>query len=119
MLAEPWFREKVAARWREVSPAVHGVPAYVAARAETVSGAADRNFAPVASGGAGQPLTLTFMEQADSTVLKGSWVAEVAHLEGWRSEEHTSELQSLMRISYAVFCFKKTKTQTATNNVRH
>src|SRR3546814_3409398 len=25
----------------------------------------------------------------------------------WRSEEHTSELQSLMRISYAVFCFKK------------
>src|SRR3546814_10716193 len=25
-----------------------------------------------------------------------------------RSEEHTSELQSLMRISYAVFCFKKT-----------
>src|SRR3546814_8999710 len=34
----------------------------------------------------------------------------------WRSEEHTSELQSLMRISYAVFCLKKkttdkTKTQ--------
>src|SRR3546814_4764264 len=27
----------------------------------------------------------------------------------WRSEEHTSELQSLMRISYAVFCSKKTK----------
>src|SRR3546814_1016822 len=27
-----------------------------------------------------------------------------------RSEEHTSELQSLMRISYAVFCFPKTKT---------
>src|SRR3546814_1125777 len=29
-----------------------------------------------------------------------------------RSEEHTSELQSLMRISYAVFCLKKNKTQT-------
>src|SRR3546814_7327592 len=29
----------------------------------------------------------------------------------WRSEEHTSELQSLMRISYAVFCLKKKKTQ--------
>src|SRR3546814_1795412 len=30
---------------------------------------------------------------------------------GWRrSEEHTSELQSLMRISYAVFCFKKKNT---------
>src|SRR3546814_5030939 len=30
---------------------------------------------------------------------------------GLRSEEHTSELQSLMRISYAVFCLKKKKTQ--------
>src|SRR3546814_9775357 len=29
-------------------------------------------------------------------------------LEAWRSEEHTSELQSLMRISYAVFCLTKT-----------
>src|SRR3546814_3172275 len=38
----------------------------------------------------------------------------------WRSEEHTSELQSLMRISYAVFCLKK-KTQKPTRvqyNVR-
>src|SRR3546814_8255144 len=31
---------------------------------------------------------------------------------GTRSEEHTSELQSLMRISYAVFCLKKKKTTT-------
>src|SRR3546814_1232555 len=31
-----------------------------------------------------------------------------------RSEEHTSELQSLMRISYAVFCLKKTK-----NTIKH
>src|SRR3546814_3091290 len=31
-----------------------------------------------------------------------------------RSEEHTSELQSLMRISYAVFCLKKKKTQSDT-----
>src|SRR3546814_1666173 len=34
-----------------------------------------------------------------------------------RSEEHTSELQSLMRISYAVFCLKKKKkNQTTTND---
>src|SRR3546814_6193833 len=33
----------------------------------------------------------------------GTWMAGVAG----RSEEHTSELQSLMRISYAVFCLKK------------
>src|SRR3546814_1620158 len=31
----------------------------------------------------------------------------VRHREAQRSEEHTSELQSLMRISYAVFCLKK------------
>src|SRR3546814_1037880 len=35
-----------------------------------------------------------------------------------RSEEHTSELQSLMRISYAVFCLKK-KTQDKTTKKRH
>src|SRR3546814_4495929 len=32
-----------------------------------------------------------------------------------RSEEHTSELQSLMRISYAVFCLKKKKQHKKTN----
>src|SRR3546814_9583756 len=44
---------------------------------------------------------------------------EAAHSSGvteaFRSEEHTSELQSLMRISYAVFCLKK-KTSKATRN---
>src|SRR3546814_3561696 len=33
-----------------------------------------------------------------------------------RSEEHTSELQSLMRISYAVFCLKKKNLQTNTTH---
>src|SRR3546814_4784085 len=33
-----------------------------------------------------------------------------------RSEEHTSELQSLMRISYAVFCLKKKTTQQLLND---
>src|SRR3546814_4140734 len=37
--------------------------------------------------------------------IGGDW-----RLERGRSEEHTSELQSLMRISYAVFCLKKKKT---------
>src|SRR3546814_8790847 len=35
-----------------------------------------------------------------------------ARLSSGRSEEHTSELQSLMRISYAVFCLKKKKNIT-------
>src|SRR3546814_10457357 len=35
-----------------------------------------------------------------------------------RSEEHTSELQSLMRISYAVFCFKKTLIHPTKHHTR-
>src|SRR3546814_4760767 len=37
----------------------------------------------------------------------------------WRSEEHTSELQSLMRISYAVFCLKKKNNSTTKNDTTH
>src|SRR3546814_8550516 len=36
-----------------------------------------------------------------------------------RSEEHTSELQSLMRHSYAVFCLKKKKSNTTSNIIAH
>src|SRR3546814_3958729 len=36
-----------------------------------------------------------------------------------RSEEHTSELQSLMRISYAVFCLKKKNNRTTYTQRRH
>src|SRR3546814_7025083 len=45
-------------------------------------------------------------EVGDALPLRADAAARV------RSEEHTSELQSLMRISYAVFCLKKTKQQT-------
>src|SRR3546814_7338479 len=38
-------------------------------------------------------------------------------LDAARSEEHTSELQSLMRISYAVFCLKKKKHHHTTNTI--
>src|SRR3546814_9994547 len=39
----------------------------------------------------------------------------LCHQRDKRSEEHTSELQSLMRISYAVFCLKKKKKSKQTN----
>src|SRR3546814_9197712 len=48
-------------------------------------------------------------------------VVELSGLFAGRSEEHTSELQSLMRISYAVFCLKKKniiKTRSITTNNR-
>src|SRR3546814_10607550 len=38
------------------------------------------------------------------------WHISGQYFRDYRSEEHTSELQSLMRISYAVFCLKKKKT---------
>src|SRR3546814_1693986 len=41
-------------------------------------------------------------------------IAESFEPNGERSEEHTSELQSLMRISYAVFCLKKKNNKTST-----
>src|SRR3546814_4516452 len=41
------------------------------------------------------------------------------HLHSRRSEEHTSELQSLMRISYAVFCLKKKKLTTVIYSINH
>src|SRR3546814_7231395 len=44
---------------------------------------------------------------SESAIL---WV-KPSNISGSRSEEHTSELQSLMRISYAVFCLKQKKTQ--------
>src|SRR3546814_1832983 len=40
---------------------------------------------------------------------KVDWLKGYAKFTSARSEEHTSELQSLMRISYAVFCLKKKK----------
>src|SRR3546814_7634310 len=50
--------------------------------------------------------------------VNGNPVANVANVARIRSEEHTSELQSLTRISYAVFCLKKKKNNiTLTNSI--
>src|SRR3546814_6417138 len=47
--------------------------------------------------------------------LLAEHIRELATFGEARSEEHTSELQSLMRISYAVFCLKKKKKQLYNN----
>src|SRR3546814_4266599 len=57
-------------------------------------------------------LTLRFIGEVDGRDAEDIDVA-LSGIRLPRSEEHTSELQSLMRISYAVFCLKKTnKTKT-------
>src|SRR3546814_5855386 len=61
------------------------------------------------------------LEAAGETVYRIGAITEAPRgctvagsAEVWRSEEHTSELQSLMRISYAVFCLKKKNQQPPT-----
>src|SRR3546814_9799225 len=44
-----------------------------------------------------------------TNLLGGGMTSTTSAPDSFRSEEHTSELQSLMRISYAVFCLKKKK----------
>src|SRR3546814_1404328 len=57
--------------------------------------------APLSGSSAGWPISTTVPDQLSRIALKACATP--------RSEEHTSELQSLMRISYAVFCLKKKK----------
>src|SRR3546814_10274634 len=51
------------------------------------------------------------MELAAKAASRTIWEVAAFYTDA-RSEEHTSELQSLMRISYAVFCLKKKTTKT-------
>src|SRR3546814_10856230 len=51
-----------------------------------------------------------------AVVAVGTWCLNISNqTKSVRSEEHTSEIQSLMRISYAVFCLKKKKMITKSN----
>src|SRR3546814_3333264 len=66
-------------------------------------------------------LTMSFSRPANSMarpVAATVWTMSSAD-SVWRSEEHTSELQSLMRISYAVFCLKKKKRYHTTTQLTH
>src|SRR3546814_5248740 len=47
-------------------------------------------------------------------IAQPATLGAASRIPGMRSEEHTSELQSLMRISYAVFCLKKKKIHNKT-----
>src|SRR3546814_6895957 len=66
-------------------------------------------------------------KQCSAIQFKGSDVKRCAritnrNIHDWvarRSEEHTSELQSLMRISYADYCLKKKNTQTTSSNFKY
>src|SRR3546814_3906715 len=84
-------------------------PAEIAERAQRVQGARDDGFG-----------NAQYVRQSAHRMRAGGEidqqhqghlaVGEIRLTGPHRSEEHTSELQSLMRISYAVFCLKKKKT---------
>src|SRR3546814_9196278 len=61
-------------------------------------------------------------DQHGTAIISAAGLLNACHLTGrdlkdvrMRSEEHTSELQSLMRISYAVYCLNKNTTQNFTS----
>src|SRR3546814_1263991 len=61
------------------------------------------------------PVVIAVTQQRDAVAAFDAALAEtldIARNDVLRSEEHTSELQSLMRISYAVFCLKKNSKTT-------
>src|SRR3546814_2859787 len=55
------------------------------------------------------PRVERFVAGEQHRLYRAFQIVDHARCSTLRSEEHTSELQSLMRISYAVFCFKKKK----------
>src|SRR3546814_8936927 len=85
-----------------------------ALRLDPVRPAAERPLAGGHRGGAFRAARLCQRTPGQDAGDAPRWVL---HLR--RSEEHTSELQSLMRISYAVFCLKKTQRQRKTQKKEH
>src|SRR3546814_6556388 len=70
------------------------------------------------------PGNIAYLIGEDSANPDAIWIVELwDSKEAHRSEEHTSELQSLMRISYAVFCLKKKnytpEQDTTRQNIPH
>src|SRR3546814_3354222 len=70
-----------------------------------------------------RPVNTDTLGNDETDIAFGAAPVISRHIFRWqtvrRSEEHTSELQSLMRISYAVFCLKKKKHNTTSNNTNN
>src|SRR3546814_10293815 len=103
----PGYRPKVAVETRTIVPLVQGI----APRRERVSLsslvalAGFSRLAPFTY----SPIKKVLEGSAGAMMLPSSRMWPILSVFIGRSEEHTSELQSLMRISYAVFCLKKKK----------
>src|SRR3546814_1542698 len=75
---------------------------------KTMTRLAAWTLAPLAAAGLGAAVP-AIAQSANALASVQSHLKSTSSMTADRSEEHTSELQSLMRISYAVFCLKKKK----------
>src|SRR3546814_2456012 len=110
--------ETEAIRWKAAGGGVHARQCLGVALAnqQRWMGAADEfEGAAKDAQAARDPDAGSYWAQAGNAWLAAGEAVNAQHALDARSEEHTSELQSLMRISYAVFCLKtNTKTNTRT-----
>src|SRR3546814_4944677 len=79
--------------------------------ADSVAGDMERHYSPGRTWEALARSVLPLFETGDVLDIASGDGVLAELLAPHRSEEHTSELQSLMRLSYAVFCLKKKKTR--------
>src|SRR3546814_3161965 len=97
-----WLDESLAAKWAKVREV-----------RRAVTGALEVERAAKRIGSSLQAHPVVYIERPElRDAVAAVDFAEVAITSDIRSEEHTSELQSLMRISYAVFCLKKKNIKT-------
>src|SRR3546814_10061032 len=98
--------------FRQIPPVVAGGDKWDVVDASVRSSYLWRHFTicelTVAHRHAADPAYATFVQSLGEGIL-GEDLYDAPDDDQSRSEEHTSELQSLMRISYAVFCLKKKK----------
>src|SRR3546814_9302845 len=86
---------------RQIEQVANGVPGVSSAFAERLTGGRYIDVDIDRAAAARYGLNITDVQAMVSGAIGGETIGQT------RSEEHTSELQSLMRISYAVFCLKK------------
>src|SRR3546814_2502251 len=98
-----------------VLPVTPMPPAWVAARACSAI-SARRLLAPITLVGR-TSLSVLMSTKSLTPFSAAAWAVRSVPRTLFRSEEHTSELQSLMRISYAVFCLKKKKQHNHQNHI--
>lgn len=83
MLKDPVFRDLVKQRWKHVSPRLHAMVPDLAAHADRIQAAAERNFSRRSEGGAGQSLGPTILD-GDSTILHHTtWRPHADNLVTW------------------------------------